>query len=290
MRRIHRIQVVIALAGLLAAGGAHAFGGMIAIGQGQASGQGMVEVPFTADADLQTPDHKIHTRIHYEPGKVRDDLVMGDQKMTYITRFDLGKSWMLLPQNMYMEFDPDQLQTQGNAQVQKFELVTRETIGRENVGGEETTKYKVVYDTSDGRYGGFTWFTDDNIAVKSLMAKQGGGKNDRIKFEMSNLKRTGSDDSLFELPKGATRFDMSGMGMMGMGGMPGGTMGMPPQTSGTPAPPAPAPSTPADDADEPNVAEQMGDAAVKGAQDQAVEESQKAGREAVKKAFGGLFR
>lgn len=292
-----RVVAVCTLALVSSAGAAHAFGGMIAIGQGQAAGKGMVEVPFTADALLETSEQKMKTRIHYKPGKVRDDVVMGDQKVGYIQRFDLGRTWMLMPaQNMYMELSANQAPQQGSAAgVQQFRLVSREVLGREQINGEETTKYKVVYDTSDGRYGGFTWFTDDNIAVKSLMAKQGGGKDDRVRFEMTSLRRTDQADDLFELPKGAAKFDMSAMGMMGGmqsgGGM--GTAGM--GTAGAPgsagaaggATPAPEAQTKQDD---PNVAERMGDAARKSAEDEAVEESRKAGREAVRKALGGLFK
>jgi len=289
---MHRIARLACSASLLlcVASGAHAFGGMIAIGQGQAAGKGLVQVPFTADVELQTPEHKMKTRIHYKPGKVRDDLVMGDQKMSYIHRFDLGKAWMLMSQNMYMEFDGKQLDAQGDPRVQRFELVSREAMGRETVNGEQTTKYKVVYDTSDGRYGGFTWFTDDDIAMKSLMAKQGGGKNDRVRFEMTSLERTGQSDDLFDLPKGATKLDMSAMGMMG--GMPSGAggMGMPPGANGAPPSTQTRPQASPQQNDDPNVAEKMGDAARQGAEDQAVEESRKAGREAVRKTLGGLFK
>jgi len=311
------------------AGTAGAFGGMIAIGQSEANGKGMVDVPFSAEAELQTSEHKLNTRIRYKPGKVRDDIVLSGQKMAFIQRFDLDKSWMLMPQGMYMEFDPDELRQQGSDQVQQFELVKREVVGQETVNGEQTTKYKVVYDTSDGRYGGFTWFTEDDIAVKSLMAKQGGGEESRIRFEMTSLVRGEQDDAVFDLPADATKFDMGammgGMGSMGdsptvklprvlgiecvgsvasdpsgelaagqrvaamMGGMGsmgtmGGAGGMP---SGAASPSGASGSS--KKKDDPNVAEQMGDAAREGAEDAAVEESKQAGREAVKRALGGLF-
>ncbi len=148
-------------------------------------------------------------------------------------RFDLEKIWMIMGPGMYMETKVGQ----GGDRAPDVNLVSREIVGSETVNGMETTKYKSVYESKDGKFGGFTWYTDDNIAVKALLVHQSKGEKQRIKFELRNLERAAQPDSLFEVPKGARKFDlnnipgmpdMSEMMKRGAGGRPGqGMPGMP---------------------------------------------------------------
>jgi hypothetical protein len=197
---------------LIATGSAHAFVGGIMVGIGQMNEDvGQIQVSFTADATLETEDMTANTRVFYKPGKVRDEMDMSGQQMVTIRRFDLNKVWMIIGQGMYMEVDPEE----GNAQAPDYKLVSREIVGRETVNGMDTTKYKSVYESKDGKFGGFTWFTDDNIAVKGFMISETKGQKERFKFEVKNLQRGAQDDSMFEIPAGYQQMNMGGFAGMG---------------------------------------------------------------------------
>jgi hypothetical protein len=205
-------------------GVAHAFVGSIAVGLGEMNDEiGRVQTSFAADAKLETEEMTVETRIYYKPGKVRDEMKIGGQEMVTIRRFDKNKLWMLMGQGMYMEIDPEQ----GSDQSPEYKLIERERVGPETVNGMQTTKYKSVYESKDGKFGGFTWFTEDNIAVKGFLVHQTKGDKKRLKFEFTSLERGAQPDSLFEVPKGYQKLQMGGfpgiqgMGRMGGGGMPG---------------------------------------------------------------------
>lgn len=199
---------------LVFTGTAHAFVGGIMVGLGEMNEDvGRIQVSFTADALLETEEMTADTKVYYKPGKVRDEMGMSGQNMVTIRRFDLNKVWMIMPQGMYMEVDPEK----GSDQAKDYKLVSREIVGRETVNGMETTKYKSVYESKDGKFGGFTWFTDDNIAVKGFMISEAKGEKQRFKFEVKSLERGAQDDSMFEIPAGYQKMNTGGFA--GMGGM-----------------------------------------------------------------------
>jgi hypothetical protein len=205
------IRLVIVFAGLVVAGSAQAFVGGISVGLGEMDESiGRVETSFAGDVKIETEDFTAQSRIYYSPGKVRDEMDMGGQQIVTINRFDLNKIWIIMMQGMYMEVDPDQ----GSDQAPQYELISREVIGPEMVNGIETTKYKSVYKTKDGKFGGFTWYTDDNIAVKAFMISEVKGKKQRIKFEFTSLERGQQSASLFELPEGSQPMNMGGFANM----------------------------------------------------------------------------
>jgi len=206
------IKAVICTVLLAVAGIAHAFVGSIAVALGEMNEDvGRLQVSFSADAKLETEDMKANTRIFYQPGMVRDEVEMSGQEMVTIRRFDQNKVWMIMGQGMYMEVDPEQ----GNDQAPDYKLVSRELVGREKVNGMDTTKYKSVYQSKDGKFGGFTWYTDDNIAVKGFMISETKGTKERVKFELKNVQRGPQPDSLFEIPAGYQKFEMGNFANMG---------------------------------------------------------------------------
>ncbi len=194
---------------------AHAVGGTIAVGLNEANQLDTVQVSFAADATIETDEFSVTERIYYVPGMVRDDMQMSGQQMVFIQRYDLGKLWMLMPgQNVYMESDV----SQPSEQLEQYRLVEREVVGQETVNGMDTTKYKVIYENSKDKFGGFTWFTDDFIAVKAFLISEEKGEKQRIQFEITNLMRGPQDRSLFDLPEGSTKLDMTGMAGMNLPG------------------------------------------------------------------------
>jgi hypothetical protein len=212
---------------LLLVGGAHAFAGSIAVGLGRLNEVGEVKTSFVSDATLETEALSVNTRIHYKPGKVRDELEIGGRDVVTIRRFDLDKVWIIMGHGMYMEMDADA----DSEQAPDYKLVSREIVGPDIVNGMETTKYKSIYETKDGKFGGFTWYTDDHIAVKAFLVHESQGEKIRVKFEMTNLERGEQPDSLFEVPKGYRALDMGNIpGMPNIGSLGGasGGFGKPP--------------------------------------------------------------
>ncbi|NNL84749.1 MAG: hypothetical protein HKP27_03810 [Myxococcales bacterium] len=188
-----------------------AFVGTIAVGLGPMNEVGEVKTSFSADARAKTEEGTINSRLHYRPGMVRDEMEMGGQKVVTIRRMDLKKVWMIMVgQGMYMESVPGQ----PSEQAPEYRLVSREVIGPETVKGMATTKYKSVYESDEGRFTGFTWYTEDHIAVKAVLMSENRGEKQRLEYELSNLKRDTQAPSLFEVPAGYRKLDMGGIPRM----------------------------------------------------------------------------
>ena len=267
---------------LLFGGSAYAFVGQIAVGLGQLNEVGQIDTAFAADAKVETEEMNVNTKIFYTPGKLRDEMSMGGQEMVMIRRFDLNKLWMIMGQGMYMEIDPNG----GSEQAQQYKLISREVIGPETVNGMQTTKYKSVYESKDGKFGGFTWFTDDNIAVKAFMIHETKGEKQRIKFEITDLRRGSQSDAMFEIPAGYQQFNMGGFGgMPNPGGMSGAGAYGSPQQQPTYSTSAQAPAG----ANQPGITNEVADAAVEGAEEAAVEETKKGVKDSVSKGIRSLF-
>ena len=196
---------------------AQAFVGGIAVSIGRATNVEGAEIPpFSADAQLETEEHQLNSQVYYKPGMVRDVTNMGGMEMVTIQRYDEGKVWILMGQGMYMESEIGEAE-----QAPEYKLIERTVVGKETINGMETTKYKTIYEGPDGRFGGFTWFTDDNIAVKGFIVSETKGEKQRLQWTMTNVQRGAQPAALFELPPGAR--PMGGMGglMDMMGGMSG---------------------------------------------------------------------
>ncbi|MEZ5558127.1 MAG: hypothetical protein R3E86_06200 [Pseudomonadales bacterium] len=257
---------------------AEAFVGGITVSIGRAANEEGAEIaPFSADAQVETEENQLTSKVYYKAGKVRDDTNMGGMQMVTIQRFDEGKVWVLMGQGMYMESEIGQSQ-----QAPEYKLIERSVVGKEKVDGMQTTKYKTIYEGPDGRMGGFTWFTDDNIAVKGFMVSETKGKKQRLRWTLSNVQRGDQPDSLFELPPGARK----------MGGMPGmsGLTGMSTPGAGNPAMPHANPAaqeTPS--ADEPSVVEEVAGDAAETAKQATKQETNNAVRQGVREGFRKLF-
>lgn len=295
-RKIITVTIFVAL--LLGAGSSQAFVGPIAIGLGQANEVGRVKVEFSADAEIETEEGKFKSQINYKNEKLRDVINMGSQTMTTITRYDLKKVWMLMGQGMYMENEIGQ-----SDQSPEYKLVERAVVGQETVNGQDTTKYKTLYESPRGKFGGFTWFNKDNIAVKGFMVSEENGEKQRILFNLSNLVVGPQSDELFNLPAGARQFTMPNFGnMQGMQGMQGAqnpqTMGGASSSAttsdsanaaGISASGAAAANQQAGAQQEESIAAEAADAAKEGVREGTVEESKQTAKDAVKKGFRSIF-
>jgi len=272
---------------LLYAGTTHAFVGTIAVALGRAAEVDPIKVSFSADGQVETEDNKFSTKIYFNKDRLRDEMQMAGQSMVMIQRFDLNKSWMLMGQGMYMENDLGE-----SEQAPDFKLIEKKVVGQEVVNGMQTTKYKTVYQSSRGKFGGFTWINEDNIAVKGFMISDDGGRKQRILFELDNIKIGDQNAALFELPPGARKMDMGGLsGMMGMGGMSGSKppAGMPQMTPPPSAPEAQRSEEAAPNEGEDSFAGEVTEAAQDSAKEATVEETRRAVKEGVTEGFRSLF-
>ncbi|NQX87922.1 MAG: hypothetical protein HRT77_04605 [Halioglobus sp.] len=182
-----------------------AFVGGLAVSLGRATNVSDAEIPpFSADAQMKTDDQKMVSRVYFQPGMVRDEADMDGMPIVTIQRYDAGKVWILMGEDLYMETDIGKV-----SQTPDYTLIERTMEGTEVINGEETTKYKTIYDSPEGRFMGFTWFTKDNIAVKGYIVSEADGKKQRLEWTMTNVQREDQPDALFELPAGSE--EMAGM-------------------------------------------------------------------------------
>ena len=120
-----------------------------------------------------------------------------------ILRLDRKVSWILMPDNKYMEvslpFDPNQPQNQD------FEMAT---IGQEKINGYDCDIIQYTYKKKS--LGVLKqWVAKElkyAIKIESLDSK---GKVTST-TEYKNISRGILDDSLFELPKGYSKFSLFG--------------------------------------------------------------------------------
>ena len=188
---------------------AQAVVGTIVVSLGRTSDARPIEVGFSADARVVAAGMTMNSKINYQSERLRDQAIVEGQQVTIIQRYDLGKTWILMTPTMYMEHEL------GTAlQAPDYTLVMKEAVGEEVINGVETTKYETIYQSAQGRFGGFTWVNEDNIAVKGTLFSETGGKREEISFELTNLDISEQPEELFELPAGANKFDMSNFGGM----------------------------------------------------------------------------
>ena len=283
--------VLSGIVGCCTANVAFAFIGTLAIGLGEIDQEiGRIQTAFSAEGVFETEEFTGNAKVHYAPGKIRDELNMGPQNMVMIRRMDINKLWMIMGQGMYMDVDPDQ----GSDQAPEYELVSRERMGSESVNGIPATKYKSVYKSKDGKFGGFTWYTDDNIAVKGFLIHEQKGDKQSLKFEFTSLDRGQQAASLFELPPGAKPFNMASM----MGMSPEQMRQMQSQMGGAQGGQIPGGFGQPDQGDANNsgnsntgdsFASEVAEEAQRTAEDTAKDEAMRGVRDSVKKGIGKLF-
>jgi len=262
---------------LLFTGTAQAFVGALVVAMGRAADADPIKVEFSADAQVETEDNKLQTRVFFKPGKLRDEMQMDGQKIVTIQRFDLNKSWMLMGQGMYMENEIGK-----SDQAPEYKLIEKTIVGKEVVNGMPTTKYKTIYQGPKGKLGGFTWLNADNIAVKGFMVSTENGEKQRIMFELHNIKIGDQDEALFELPSGARKFDMGGFGNMA-NGMPQSAPQQEATHQGEPA------SDDKNSSDEDHLAGDVAEAAKESAKETTVEETKHTVKEGIRSGFRSLF-
>jgi hypothetical protein len=171
---------------------------------------------YSAVERMSTQRGDVEAKVFVAPGVKRMEM----RDATQILRFDKGVMWILMPkQRVYME-KPIAAAPGGSANLKYLE---RKKLGSEEVNGIPAVKYRTVaQDPQGNRLEGTSWLTDSGILVKNDM-QVGSGSGRWVRTELSDLKEGKQAPSLFEVPKGFSKFAMpAGMPGGASGGLPGG--------------------------------------------------------------------
>jgi len=184
------------------------FSNIFIFGQGNALKMAPA-VEYSADQKTSTKQGEMKSKVYFSAGKQRMEI---PGTSITITRRDKKVVWTIMPrQKMYMEHAIGQGQGMG-ADVPVDSVVESTNEGSETINGVSTTRYRLVFKNKVGEKtgSGFTWLDKNNIAVKSdYSMKNEKGENVSIRFELSNIKIGKLDPSLFEIPDGYSKMDMS---------------------------------------------------------------------------------
>jgi len=186
------------------------------------------KVEYSADSVMQTEDSATEQRVYVTPAKERRETLTGSgDGSVQIFRHDTKVMWQLMPsEKMYMEHSMGKNKGNDPSQWDFEETV----MGEESLNGVKVTKYKTIATSTDGKkYGGFSWRTKEGISIKTDLLYKEGNEKHRMMTELKNVKVGKQDPQLFEIPKGYTKLDMSGMmgGTIGREGMGQPGMGRP---------------------------------------------------------------
>lgn len=151
------------------------------------------------------------------PGKMYTETQAGGMTAGVILREDLGKSYILMPSMGFYKEDSlkdGMLQSSNGLEFSKIDK-----MGREEINGHPSTKFKTKFKDNEGKGAGFVWVTDTGIPIKMDMIysnKDMKGKRFLVQFIELNIRE--QDPSFFELPPNLKPMGMSSLGdMMKMG-------------------------------------------------------------------------
>lgn len=152
---------------------------------------------FSADLVSNMAGGSMNGRIFMTKGKMR----METPQSVTITRMDKKIIWVLMPtQKMYMEQAVNPDKTKGLSKKVEGEI-DRQKIGKENVNGYAADKYKITYTNKGNKESIFQWVSPDiDMPVKTSDIA---GK---WSMELKNIKIGPVPGSLFEVPKGYSKF------------------------------------------------------------------------------------
>lgn len=147
---------------------------------------------------------------HKAPGKMYTEVNMGGMSSGIILREDLGKGYLLMPSmGMYKEtsLDEGMMQTSNGLEFQSIE-----EVGREDVLGFPSTKYKTRFSDNDGKGAGHFWVTDGGVPIKmDMIYTSSDVEGMRMKMEFVELNMREQDPAIFELPPGLKPMNFGGM-------------------------------------------------------------------------------
>jgi hypothetical protein len=221
---------------------------------------------------METKDGQFSFTERKAPGKQVMGMDMGGMQAIVIMREDLNKAWAVMPEmGMYREMKIDQAleSSADNMQVSKIE-----EVGREDVNGHSSRKFKTNFKDRNGKGAGFMWITDEGVPIKmDMIYKNRGMKGQRMKMELTELNMREQAAHHFELPEGLQPMNMGAM--LGMARNMQKETGQNQQTN----------QSAGGQSRDPNLAEEVGEAAKDESERAVINET----RGAIRKGIRGLF-
>jgi Putative peptidoglycan binding domain len=155
------------------------------------------------------------------PGKMYTEMYLGNMTTGVILREDLGKSYVLMPS---MGFYREESLEDGLMQASNgLEFSQIEKLGKEDVNGHSSTKYKTRFKDKEGKGAGFIWVTDTGVPIKiDMIYSNQEAKGQRLTMQFAELNLRKQDPAYFEVPANLKPMTISSgfsnLGqMMGMG-------------------------------------------------------------------------
>lgn len=162
---------------------------------------------FSADQVRTAGTRTTTSKIYVSGNAVRVETEQRGRQTITIMRLDRKIMWVMMPaQKMYtqtsnVETDPSQFGENGDLKAERVSL------GSEQVGSYSCEKYR-VHSVLDGReYAHFEWTTKE---LGGLVVKMQSEKGDWT-TEYRNIHAGPQDPSLFEVPAGYQKMNLSGM-------------------------------------------------------------------------------
>ena len=176
------------------------------------------------------------------PGKMYTEMYVGNMTGGVILREDLGKSYILMPS---MGFYREETLEDGLMQSSNgLEFSEIEKVGKEDVNGHSSTKYKTRFKDNEGKGAGFIWITDTGVPIKiDMIYSNQTAKGQRLTMQFTELNLRAQDPSYFEVPANLKPMTMGG-GIANLGKLMGMAGETPAAEAGNSAPASPSDASP----------------------------------------------
>lgn len=173
---------------------------------------GQPTVAYSGVTVTEVGGQSIQTRVYFTPGHQRNEMDTAVGQQIMLMDFANKVSYMLMPMaKSYMEMPMGVEAAAGDQPATEPQgKVEHEVVGKETMGGQETTKYHFRVTTGEGSTEGFAWVTADGILMRSEAetllgtADQSPG---RIVMSLQDLQIGPQDPALFELPADYTKME-----------------------------------------------------------------------------------
>jgi hypothetical protein len=167
------------------------------------------------------------------PGKMYSEIHMSNMTTGIILREDLQKSYILMPSMGFYKEDSLKGGMMQSANGMEFSKI--EKVGREEIIGHPSTKFKTKFKDNEGKGAGFIWVTDTGVPIKmDMIYSNKKFKGERISMVFTELNLREQDPAFFELPANLKPMGMSSIGdlmKMGAGAPAAGSAESAPTTS-----------------------------------------------------------
>jgi hypothetical protein len=153
------------------------------------------------------------------PGKMYTEMYVGNMTAGVILREDLAKSYILMPS---MGFYREETLEDGLMQSSNgLEFSQIEKVGKEDVNGHASTKYKTRFKDNEGEGAGFIWITDTGVPMKiDMIYSHQAAKGQRLTMQFTELNLRDQDPAHFEVPANLKPMTM-GAGIANLGQLMG---------------------------------------------------------------------